>query len=220
MRYALFDLDNTIYPHNSGLWEAIAERINRYMIEKLGMDPTIVMRRREEYLRSFGTTLNGLRREHFVDAADFLRFIHDLPLEKYLKADASLDAMLGRLPLAKIIFTNADAHHARRVLSRLGVHHHFERIIDIHALEFVNKPDPGAYRKALDIIGAEPEECLFVDDSPLNLAPARELGMLTVLVCAPGSNLDGVNHIIHHMIELEPLLAGRLGAGRGCSGAI
>ena len=65
--------------------------------------------------------------------------------------------MLERLELRKIIFTNADAKHARRVLSRLGIMRHFESIIDIHLLEFVNKPDRRAYLRALDFASARPK---------------------------------------------------------------
>ena len=35
-RFALFDLDNTLYPQDSGLWEEIGRRISAYMIDRLG----------------------------------------------------------------------------------------------------------------------------------------------------------------------------------------
>ncbi|GAA3202813.1 HAD family hydrolase [Nonomuraea helvata] len=43
------------------------------------------------------------------------------------------------------------------------------------------KPDPAAYRAVLDALGLPAEEVLFVDDRPVNLAPARALGMRTIL---------------------------------------
>ena len=60
LRFALFDLDNTLYPKSCGLWDEIGNRINLYMIERLGMDPQDVGKRREDFLRAFGTTLNAL----------------------------------------------------------------------------------------------------------------------------------------------------------------
>jgi putative hydrolase of the HAD superfamily len=42
------------------------------------------------------------------------------------------------------------------------------------------KPDPKIYRLALDITQCRPEECIFVDDRPLNLECARELGMRAI----------------------------------------
>jgi putative hydrolase of the HAD superfamily len=45
----------------------------------------------------------------------------------------------------------------------------------------LRKPDRNIYLLAADRIGVEPAECVFVDDLEVNLAPARELGMTTVL---------------------------------------
>jgi putative hydrolase of the HAD superfamily len=202
IRYALFDLDNTLYPETSGLWEEIGKRINRYMVERLGMDPSEVSRRREEFLKNFGTTLNALRHYYSVDPDEFLNFVHDIPLQHYIHYDPALDEMLGRMKSKKFIFTNADAQHARRVLSRLGIMRHFEFIIDIHMLEFVNKPDPRAYLKALDFISARPEECILIEDSHVNIVPAGQLGMTTVLVGAL-SRSDGAHYHIDTITELE-----------------
>jgi putative hydrolase of the HAD superfamily len=43
------------------------------------------------------------------------------------------------------------------------------------------KPDPLIYRLALGITQRAPEECIFIDDRPANLEPARALGMGTIL---------------------------------------
>ncbi|MFI7127268.1 HAD family hydrolase [Nonomuraea sp. NPDC050153] len=43
------------------------------------------------------------------------------------------------------------------------------------------KPDPAPYAAVLDGLGVPPGEVLFVDDRPANLAPARALGMRTLL---------------------------------------
>jgi len=72
LRYALFDLDNTLYPTSCGLWQEIGRRINLYMIEKLGIHPQEVSERREEFLKTFGTTLNALRRHYSVDPDESL----------------------------------------------------------------------------------------------------------------------------------------------------
>lgn len=39
------------------------------------------------------------------------------------------------------------------------------------------KPQPEAYFKAADLLGVEPEECIFVDDQERYVTVARELGM-------------------------------------------
>lgn len=45
----------------------------------------------------------------------------------------------------------------------------------------VRKPDAGAFLTLLGMIGAEPGECLFVDDRPKNIDAARAVGFHTVL---------------------------------------
>ena len=205
LRYLLCDLDNTLYPPDNGLWQAIGRRIDRYMIERLGYRPDEVSRRRDDYLNAFGTTLNALRHHYGIDPFDFLAYVHDLPLQDYLRSSPELDHMLSRLPLRKIIFTNADAPHAERVLGHLGIAHHFERIIDIQALGFRNKPDEAAYFKTLELLAARPEECLFADDSPANLSPAWAMGMITILV-GDGEACQGVDYQIRRITDIEALV--------------
>lgn len=43
------------------------------------------------------------------------------------------------------------------------------------------KPDPKIYQIAADRLGLKPEECIFVDDQERFLAPAKKLGMRTIL---------------------------------------
>jgi putative hydrolase of the HAD superfamily len=205
LRHALFDLDNTLYPPSSGLWEAIGQRIGRFMVERVGIRPEEVRERRRNYLHAFGTTLSGLRQEFDVDPDDFLSFAHDLPLEKFLRHDLELDAMLDRLPMTKTVFTNADAAHARRVLEHLGVSRHFTHIVDIRALGWINKPDQRAYLRAMELISAWPEECLFADDAARNLVPARALGMLTVLVGGDGE-CEGADYQVPVVTKIERVL--------------
>lgn len=213
-RFGLFDLDDTLYPAHCGLWPAIGDRIDRYLVERVGLPALGVREQRRLWFDTFGTTLNGLRAEHHVDPADYLAFVHDLPLADYIQPNPALDALLTRLPVEKIIFTNADAPHAQRVLAQLGIAQHFPTIIDIQALSFANKPDPRAYRFVLDHLGAAAEECFFVDDAPRNLQPARLLGMTTVLVSPQPvtARVARVDYVIDDILSLDTALArtGRL----------
>jgi epoxide hydrolase-like predicted phosphatase len=45
----------------------------------------------------------------------------------------------------------------------------------------LRKPDPAVYELAAERLGLAPAACVFVDDLPGNLKPARALGMATVL---------------------------------------
>ncbi len=198
----LFDLDDTLYPPSSGVWQAIGERINRFMAERVGVPEDRVAALREEYYLAFGTTLNGLRANHGVDPQEYLAYVHDIPLESLLADDPALRQMLAGLPQRKVIFSNADRAHALRVMRRLGVEPFFDRIIDIHAVDFVNKPDIESYRRALDLLGeADARRCMIIDDLLRNLLPAKSLGMRTVWV-HPAGDQPGADHHIPRILDL------------------
>lgn len=49
----------------------------------------------------------------------------------------------------------------------------------------LRKPDPAIYRHALDLIGVEPTEAVFLDDIGGNLKTARAMGLTTIKVVTP-----------------------------------
>jgi pyrimidine 5'-nucleotidase len=178
-----FDLDDTLYPSSLGLWEAIRVRMHTYMKTLLDLPDDELAALREHYLETYGTTLRGLQINHLVDTEDYLAYVHDLPLEQYLKPDPALREMLLSLPKRRWVFTNSDANHARRVMKVLGISDCFEGIIDVHTIEFVSKPNLDAYTRALRVTGeSDPQRCVYLDDATRNLFPANQLGFYTVLV--------------------------------------
>jgi epoxide hydrolase-like predicted phosphatase len=44
----------------------------------------------------------------------------------------------------------------------------------------IRKPAPAIYEMGAHAIGRAPQECVFVDDLPFNLTPARDLGMAVI----------------------------------------
>ncbi len=202
-----FDLDDTLYPPERGVWGEIARRINRYMIERVGIPEPDVDALRRRYFAEYGITCNGLRREHGVDPQDFYRFVHDIPLADYLAPDPALRRMLQSMPQKKIVFSNADRAYIQRVLSILEVSDIFESIVDIFATDFACKPMDAAYRIASQKAGSPPpENCMLVDDLTRNLAPARGLGWTTVLVHHPAPE-GAADHQIATVYQLADLLA-------------
>ncbi len=198
-----FDLDDTIYSSETGLWEAIRARMSQYMFERVGLPWQQIPGLRHYYYKTYGTTLRGLQRHYQVDADDYLAYVHDLPLERYLQPVPELRTMLLSLPQQRLIFTNADADHAQRVLALLGVMDCFDGIIDVRAIQFACKPELVAYQRALALAGnPDPRQCVFLDDSLTNLAPAHQMGFTTVLV---GSHTDGNPVAVHTISDLSEL---------------
>ncbi len=198
----IFDLDETLYPRHAGLMQEIGARILRYLIERLGYSPDQAQAVKVDYFKRYGTTLRGFIIERpDVDPEDYLHFVHDIDLSKYLGPNPALVEMLRALPQRKVIFTNATVEHAQNVLTSLGCADQFERIIDVRAVGFVSKPDPRAYERILDIIGARGDECALIEDNARNLRPAKSLNMTTILV--DNSECDDVDYCVRSILEVK-----------------
>jgi putative hydrolase of the HAD superfamily len=201
----MVDLDDTIYPSSSGLWEQIAARIDRYMHERMGFPPAEIPALRQQLHARYGTTLRGLTATYHVDELDYLAFVHDIPVQNYLSPDPRVRTALLASPLRRVIFTNADQAHAMRVLTALNLTDLFEDVIGIRDIRPYCKPMPEAYTMALAKAGATPQQCIFLDDSTRNLAGARSLGITTVLV-NPAANPEPADLHIRQITDLPGLL--------------
>lgn len=60
----------------------------------------------------------------------------------------------------------------------------------------LRKPDPRIYRHLLGLLGIAPGEAVFLDDIGRNLKTARQLGMTTIKVEAPGQALGELSPVI------------------------
>jgi len=182
IRYILFDLDDTLYPRHSGVMDQIRDRMLYYLRSRLNLSPDEADALRRHYFQTYGTTMRGLQINYQIDTEEYLDHVHSIPLDEYLTENARLDAVLASIPETKVVFTNSSREHATRVLDRLGITRHFDRIIDVRDVNYESKPQPAAYQLACDLLGVLPEECVMVDDNNRNLQPAKALGMTTVLV--------------------------------------
>jgi putative hydrolase of the HAD superfamily len=186
----LFDLDNTLYPLESGLGVDISERITTYVARLTGLPRDEARTLQKSYLDQHGLTLKGLMLNHGVDPHEFHQAFADLSLEAIAR-DHDLIAAITRLPGRRLIFTNADAAHARRVMEHLGLSALFDEVFHIESAGFVPKPDPEAFRRLIAAHAIEPRTTAFFEDRALNLEPAAALGMTTVLVgLDAGDNTD------------------------------
>jgi putative hydrolase of the HAD superfamily len=177
-----FDLDDTLYPSSTGLWPAIKDRMNLYMIERLGIPKDEVPFLREQYFKMYGTTLRGLEERHGVDRADFMAFVHDLPLPSYLTPNPIVREVIASLPTRNLIFTNADVSHARRVLAVLELEDLFETVVDVNAVSPYCKPMPESFAIAMDLADEpDPRKCVMIDDLPRTTRAALNVGMASLL---------------------------------------
>jgi putative hydrolase of the HAD superfamily len=197
----LFDLDNTLYPLDSGLAGLMEPRITQFVMELTGLPRDEAHALQKKYLVEHGLTLRGLMLHHDVDPDAYHARFHDVPLEGLIP-DHALYAALARLPGRRLIFTNADDIHAARVLDHLGIADLFEDVFHIGSAAFEAKPSPLAFERIVQAHAIEPGQTAFFEDAERNLAPAAELGMTTVLVGpqAIQSKAQFVHHRTEHLV--------------------
>ena len=193
----IFDLDNTLYHPSAKLFDLIDERMGAFIMRLLNVDAAEARRVQKLYFHDHGTTMAGLMRHHGIDPEDFLRDVHDIALDR-LSPDARLRAGLERLPGRRLIFTNADADYAARVLEARGIADLFDDICDIRITAYTPKPEAAAYRSMVDHLAVAPATSLFVEDMARNLTPAKALGMTTVWL-DNGSESGHRDHLPDHV---------------------
>ena len=175
----IFDLDNTLYPPSARIIDAMEIRMALYIEQLLGVDSDEAHRLRHQHFVDHGTTLAGLMKLHAVDPQDYLEFVHDVPMDS-LEPDPALAAAISVLPGRKLVFTNADAPYAERVLTARGLNGCFDGLHDIIASGFRPKPDMAAYTAFLRAQNVDARRACYIEDMARNLVPGKALGMTTV----------------------------------------
>lgn len=190
----VFDLDNTLYPRTCRLFDQIDILITDYVIRLTGLERSEARALQKQYVRTHGTTLNGLMAHHEVDPHDYLIKVHDIdysPVIPNPELVAKIDALRGD----KYIYTNGSEDHAQSVLKRLGAQHSFKGVFAIADAAFVPKPALGGYTAFLDKFDIDPAQSAMFEDMHINLKTAHQLGIRTIHVVPPqhfeGDGLDG-----------------------------
>ncbi len=202
----LFDLDLTLYDPEHAIMAQVRDRIAAFVEDYFKVSSEEAHQIRYNYWRKYGTTLGGLMAEHGVEPHAYLDFVHDVDMTK-LTPCARLRAGIEALPGRKLIFTNADAKYAERVLTARGLDGVFEGMFDIHQMAHRPKPEPDSYAKICATFAIEPKSTIFIEDSAHNLEPAKAMGMTTVWINHSSGTEAGserttyVDHEITHVAD-------------------
>ena len=181
IRYWIFDLDNTLYSGKTKVFEQVDKKMSKYISEKLNVSIEEAKKIQKNYFHEYNTTLNGMIKNHKINADEFLEYVHDIDID-FLQKDEKLEKEIKELNGKKIIFTNGSKKHAVNVTSRIGIDQHFDDIFDIIDSEFIPKPSIKPYKKLVEKHKIDPKLCVFVEDIARNLKPAYEMGMKTIWI--------------------------------------
>lgn len=197
----LFDLDNTLYSADNGMFDYLNERINIFISEKFSIDFKTVINLRKRYIKEFCSTLLGLKAEFEINPEEYLVFVHNIDVSEYIKKDDRLKDFLLSLPGEKIVITNSPLFHAENVLSTLGIYEIFDRIYDIKFMDYLGKPYTHSIKKVIANAGIDIKGSIFIDDSFENIISAKYLGFKTIYVRKSGNFKDYYEDILFKEIR-------------------
>ena len=205
-KFWIFDLDNTLYSGETRVFEQVDKRMSKYISEKLNVSILEAKEIQKNYFYKYNTTLNGMMKNHKIEANEFLEFVHDIDID-FLKKDIPLGEELRKLEGKKIIFTNGSKKHALNVTQRIGIDQYFDDIFDIVDCNFIPKPKMEPYKKLVEKHKIDPNLCVLIEDIARNLKPAYEMGMKTVWIenkepwAAKFSDSDFINYRTKNLTE-------------------
>jgi len=202
----IFDLDNTLYPASSRLFDQVDRSITEYIMQALDLEWDDAHKKQKLFFREYGTSLSGMMEVHNIPANEYLEYVHNIDLSP-LAPSPALNQALEQLPGRKVIFTNGSTAHAKNVTEKLGITHHFDATFDIVDCEFTPKPDLIVYKKMLSTLSINPKSAVMIEDMARNLVPAAALGITTVWVrteeawAVEGAGGDHIEHIVDDLTE-------------------
>jgi putative hydrolase of the HAD superfamily len=198
----VFDLDNTLYPPKYRLFDQIEVRMTAWVMQALNIGQTEANRLRQHYWDRYGTTLAGLMREHNVDPAPYLTDVHDIDFSA-LPRDPTLASHLRALPGRKIVYTNACAPYAEKVLAARGLGGIFDKVYGVEHAGFRPKPERAAFESIFAQDGLDPTRAAMFEDDARNLAAPHQMGMACVYISPKPLK---ARHIHHHHEDLTAFL--------------
>jgi putative hydrolase of the HAD superfamily len=206
IKYWIFDLDNTLYSGDTKVFDQVDKKMSQFISDKLNVNIKEARKIQKSYFHEYNTTLNGMIKNHKIDADEFLEFVHDVNLD-FLKKNKPLEQEITNLNGKKFIFTNGSKAHVANVTKRIGIEKLFDGVFDIVESDFIPKPSIEPYIKIIEKYKIEPQYSIFIEDIARNLKPAHELGMKTVWIkndepwAAKFSDSDFINYKTDNLAE-------------------
>ena len=185
----IFDLDNTLYSADSGIFQQVHRLMGEFISKNLSMDMSEAKKLQSKYYKKHGTTLRGLMDNHGIDPDHFLEEVHRLDYS-IVGSNKILNEELHKLEGRKIIYTNANKKHVIDVLDRIDLTNFFDEIFDIKMANYIPKPELKPYEQIIDLFNIESKSSAMFDDIAKNLVPAKKVNFTSVWIDAGYENFS------------------------------
>tara|TARA_B100000965_G_scaffold323936_1_gene285760 strand:- start:186 stop:860 length:675 start_codon:yes stop_codon:yes gene_type:complete len=185
----IFDLDNTLYSADSGIFQQVHRLMGEFISKNLNMDLTEAKKLQSKYYKQHGTTLRGMIDNHGTNPDYFLEEVHKLDYSIVGPNDL-LNRELKKLEGRKIIYTNANKQHVINVLERIDLTNFFDEIFDIKMANYIPKPEIKPYEQIINLFNINPKSSAMFDDIAKNLVSAKKVGFTPVWIDAGYENFS------------------------------
>lgn len=186
----VFDLDNTLVDFMAMKRQAIDAAIDSMVDAGLELErtdikdriDTIYKERGIEYQQVFDDLIFGIfqKIDHRVLAAGIIAYrrAREAALKPYPHVTATL-MELSRRGIKLALLSDAPSREAWLRLCYINFHHIFSNVVTFDDTG-ERKPSPKPFKKALELLGVEPQEALMVGDWPeRDIKGAKAVGMKT-----------------------------------------
>ena len=179
----LWDMDGTLVDTERVVWDvmqtAFDEVLGFRMDEKLFEN--LLGQSERDFFKTVGKKLK-LNDKQVEQVRELFHSDYVPALAKIPPLPGAIEAVRASHARGKIaLVTGSTMRQALAVLEALGLKPLFQHIISCDVYD-KGKPHPEPYRKAAKKLGANPEKCLAIEDSPAGIASAKAAGMKVVAV--------------------------------------
>ena len=185
----IFDLDNTLYSADSGIFQQVHKLMGDFISKNLNMEMPEAKKLQAKYYKQHGTTLRGLIDNHGIDPDHFLDEVHRLDYS-IVGPNKILNEELQKLEGRKIIYTNANKKHVIDVLDRIDLNNFFDEIFDIKMANYIPKPEVEPYKQLINLYNINPNTSAMFDDIAKNLVPAKKVNFTSIWIDAGYENFS------------------------------
>jgi putative hydrolase of the HAD superfamily len=204
----ILDADETLYPSDTGLVEAVRLRARDFIMSKQNLTIEQVNQRITYFFQSYDSILTGLMAEENINPEEFFTYVFDVPIEKYISPNPKLHKVFqDHNDLRASIFSNSPRNYLERLIKTLGIYEDIDVIFDRSFFNYLPKSNPKIYQLVLDNLRVKGAECLMVDDKPTNLKIAKIFGINTVLIAYDGdNNYSFIDHYISKINQIGKII--------------
>lgn len=180
----VFDMDGLVFNSERIVqrsWEKAGreigiEHMGRYILETIGFNKKRTSRFFEE---TFGKdfpeeTFNALTRKYFYE------IVEQEGME--VKPGAGELIRYGKAHGMRLaVATSSGAEYAQKLFRDAGLYGYFDGFV-FGTMVTHSKPHPEIYRKACEVIGFAPSDCMAFEDAPAGVCAASAAGLRVVMV--------------------------------------